>query len=151
MGRATFTLMDYGRETSTVGVYIPDLVAGNITAIQGLVDDLLVAGQAVSGGTLILDARVATVARFTKVLPTDENIQRERKWRIIASDDVTGLSVGFEWPTALPAGFLAGNTDFMDLTSTEGAAFVAAIEAVVKSNIGNAITVEAIEYVGRNL
>jgi len=152
MGRASFTYLDHSIERSNAGVYITDLSAANFDAVNLLVDDLVTAIGNVTLGLLVRDQRIATITKVAPVPPADEGAQRENKWLVHASDDVTALSVTFELPCANPVGQILGNTDFMDLgVGTDGETLKSAIEAVARSNVGNTVTVTSIEYVGRNI
>lgn len=149
-GKYTVSFRDYSNETSRVALHIPVLNAGNIAAQDALLDALYTAIDAVVIGTLELETRTYEVVRGTGVPPSSKDAQVERKWLVSARDNVTGLPVTFSIPTA-DSQFVANNTDKMDLAGTEGAALVSAIEDVVKSNAGNAITVVEIRLVGRNI
>lgn len=149
-GQYAVSFRDYSNETSRLSVTIPTLNAGNIAAQDGLLDDLLDAIQDVVIGTLERETRTYEVVNGTGVAPASKDAQVERKWLVSARDNTTGFAVSFTIPTA-DSQFVSNNTDKMDLAGTEGAALVAAIEAVVKSRAGNAITVTEIRLVGRNL
>lgn len=149
-GKYVLSYRDYSNETSRMSVTIPTLNAGNIAAQDALLDTLLAAIDAVVIGTKEKEDRVYEVILGTGIAPSSKDAQVERKWLVSARDDVTGFPVTFTIPTA-DSQFVVNNTDLMDLAGTEGAALVAAIEAVVLSRAGNAITVSSIRLVGRNL
>lgn len=77
---------------------------------------------------------------------------REQKWLVRYEDSTTKKIYRNEIPTAdfANATFTAG-TDFLVLTSGDGATLVSALEALVASPVGNAIEVISIEAVGRNI
>lgn len=150
-GKLNYTLLDYSEEKSSVGCYLPNFTAANFDAQNTLVDNLITAILGVAGGTPIKDERVATVTRFAPIPPADETEQREQKWLVSCTDNVTGFEVTFEIPIATPTGLLLPNTDRMDLESTQGAALKAAVDAVVRSRAGNPVTMLRATYVGRNL
>lgn len=149
-GKYVLSYRDYSNETSRMSIHIPTLNAGNIAAQDTLLDNLLAAIDAVVIGSKEKEDRVYEVIQGTGLPPASKDAQVERKWLVSSRDAVTGLPVTFSIPTA-DSQFVVNNTDKMDLVGTEGAALVAAIEAVAKSNAGNAITVVEIRLVGRNL
>lgn len=144
-------IMDYSFEDSPATVYGVDLNAGNIAAQFTLMDTLVGAIQGVILGTKVKDSRSAAVTEFARTRPTSPFAQRENKWlvRLLDTVDPAGNRT-MEIPT--PDLDLLDNTgEYMDLTSTEGAALVDALEAFARSGLGNTVTVESIQYVGRNI
>lgn len=144
-GTVTLGLKDYEGKIGSCGVFVPLYTAVNFTAQQGLVDDLVTAIQAVTLLNLATDTRNLAATSFAVANPTDVNAQRGIKWLVRMREAGTGNSVIFRIPGA-DLSFLAPGSENMDLTSTEGAALVAAIEAIVKSNDGTGVTVEEIVY-----
>lgn len=149
-GQATFSFVDYSDETSRVSMHVPAYTAVNFAAQQTLVDALKASVNAVSLLNEIIDRRQVDVTITAKVLPGSPDAQREKKWLVRATDDVTGKPVQFEIPGA-DLSLLVANTDKMDISAGAGATLVTDIEAVVTSDVGNAITVTDIVFVGRNL
>lgn len=144
-------IMDYSFEDSPVTVSGVDMNAGNIAAQFGLMDALRDAIIGVTLGTLVKDSRTAAITENARTRPTSPFAQRENKWLVRYLDTVDTNGNGtFEIPTPDLA-LLDNSGEFMDLTSTEGAALVTAIEAFHRSRLGNTVTVESIEYVGRNI
>lgn len=143
--KLNLTFVDRDDEASTVSVHSTALTAGNFTTQMGLADSLVAAIEAVTLMVLGKDSRIAVEDQFPYVLPTDPYAQRGIKW-LVRARDANGNSVTFHIPGANLglAGILVGEN--MDLTSTEGAALVNAIEAFVKSNDGEAVTVSEIVY-----
>jgi hypothetical protein len=144
-------IMDYSFETSPVNFRGVDLTAANFDAQNGLMDDLYDAAIAIILGTRIKDTRKATVNEFAKTRPSSAFAQRELKWRVVYLDTVDPNGNGsLELPTPNLL-FLDANGTHLDLSSTEGAAFVAAFEAYQRSRLGNTVTVQSVELVGRNI
>jgi len=143
--KLNLTLVDRDDESSTVSVHGTALTAGNFTAQMGLADALVAAILDVTLMAKSNDARVAVDTGFAYVLPTDPYAQRGIKW-LVRCRDTNGNAVIFHIPGANLglAGILDGEN--MDLASVEGAALVNAIEAFVKSNDGEAVTVSEIVY-----
>lgn len=143
--KLNLTLLDRDNEASTISVHATALVAGNITAQLALADALVAAIEDVTLMVKSKDSRIAVETKFSPVLPTGAYAQRGIKW-LVRCTDTNGNPVTFHIPGANLglAGILVGEN--MDLTSTEGAALVTAIEDFVKSNDGEAVTVVEIVY-----
>lgn len=149
MGRYNLTYVDHDLEASTIGVHTPNMTAGTFDAIAGALDDLAAAIADVTLGTLRKDSRVAVEVKNDAAAPANPFAQRETKWLVRMQEDGTGNPVSFEIPCADLA-LLAGGTGLMDTASAEYTALVSAIEAIVRSNDGNNVTVIEIVHVGRN-
>ena len=143
--RLNLTYLDRDNEAASVGVHGIALTAGNFTTQTGLVAALIAAIADVTKLVLSKESLVATETSYAPVIPTDVYAQRGIKW-LVRARDTSGNAVTFHIPGAAldVAGLLIGEN--MDLTSTEGAALVNAIEAYVKSNDGEAIVVTEIVY-----
>lgn len=146
VSRLNLTFTDRDNEASTIAVNGTALTAGNFATQAGLMDALVAAIEDVTLMKLTKDSRIAVETKFAPVLCTDPFCQRGIKW-LVRAKDTNGNPVTFHIPGAYLslAGLLVGEK--MDLTSTEGAALVNAIEAYVKSNDGEAIVVSEIVYI----
>jgi len=146
VGRTTFTFLDKEGEGASVSVHTPVLNVGNIVATLALITALEDAIEAVSKCVLSKTAVLATETELAPTLPTDAYAQRGIKF-LVRARDTNGNAVTFRIPGANLelAGLMIGEN--MDLTSTEGAALVSAIEDVVLSNDGEAIVVQEIVYI----
>ena len=151
-GRYTLKIREFGTagKSSKVSVHNVALVSGNITAVEGLQDDLRDAIGAVILGIIQDESRIADEASLSVALPTDTAAQRELKWLVQCVETGTGNSVRFEIPTA-DTQFLGPDGVFMDPTAAEYTALVDATEALVRSNDGVAVTVTSIKLVGRTV
>ncbi len=151
-GRFQITLREYGTKgkASRVGVHIPTLTAGNIAAQIGLASDFQDAVQATQLGELNATELVADIVKVTDAASLNPQAQRELKWAVSCIESGTGNSVRFEIPCADTA-LLATDGESMDTGSTEYADLVAATEAFVRSNDGNAVTVSFVKMVGRSI
>lgn len=149
MGSYNLTFIDHDSETSTFGLRIPDLNAGNIAAQLALLATLRTAVEAVVIGTLRKEETSAITDEIAGVAPADGFAQRETKW-LVSGVDSTGISATLEIPTAdldqLPSG-----SGTLDLTAGTGLALANALNAVWRSRAGNAVTVSRIIHVGRNI
>lgn len=80
------------------------------------------------------------------VRPASQLAQRENRYRINYTDDVTNkkysFSIGAADLTIVPTG-----SEFVDLGAGAGAAFVAAVEPLLESELGNACTITSIQFV----
>ena len=143
--KLNLTFLDRDNEASTISVHATALTAGNFAAEDVKADALVTAVGAVTLMVLSKDSRIAVETKFAPALPTSVYAQRGIKW-LVRANDANGNPVTFHIPGANLglAGLLVGEN--MDLTSAEGAALVTAIEAYVKSNDGEAVTVLEIVY-----
>lgn len=149
VSETTWTFIDYGGKTGSSGVHATTLSAANFATQATLRAALLAAIQAVTGGVLRSENVVASLTKFDDPKPTDPEVWKSKRW-LVSARDTNGNSVSFHLVTAIPdAAYLSAGTNNMDLTSTEGAALVSAIEAYAKSNDGEAILVESITFVDK--
>lgn len=149
--RITVGILDYSLERSPVTLSGVDLTAGNFAAQAILMDDFVTAVDGVTLGTLSKDTRLASETSISDAQPASPFAQREMKWLVRYSDTVNPVGNGhFEVPTPDLA-LLDAQGEFMDLTLAAAIAFVDAVEAYGRSRLGNAITVQSVEYVGRNI
>lgn len=148
-GKLNLTFVDYSGESSTVGIHFPTLNAGNFAAQETLMDDLQDAIEGVSIGNLQKDSRHAAETKFAVSNATNPFAQRELKW-LVRCVDTNGNATTFEIPCA-DLSLLSPNTDKLDITTTEGAALVAAINAGAKSNDGETLTFVEAVVVGRSI
>lgn len=144
------TFLDRSSEKSTATFRGVSLTAGNFAAQAALMDALAAATVSITLGTKIKDERVAVVTTFAEVRPTNPFAQRENKWLLRFTDDVTPNGNGSMEIPAPDLGLLDDAGVYLDLASTEGAAFKAAFEDFEVSRLGNPVTLVSAQYVGRN-
>lgn len=149
MGSYNLTFIDHDSETSTFGLRIPDLNAGNIAAQLALLATLRAAVEAVVIGTLRKEETSAITDEIAGVAPADGFAQRETKW-LVSGVDSTGISATLEIPTA-DLDLLPSGSGTLDLTAGVGLALANALNAVWRSRAGNVVTVSRIIHVGRNI
>lgn len=109
---------------------------------------LLAAAAALSLGTvgrttLVIDTLLDP---GSDVRPTDENAQKEIRYRVGFTDDDNGKKYSFTIPCADLSLKDAGTED-VPLDGTEAAAFVTAFEANGRTELGNTLTVNSIKFV----
>lgn len=151
MGKYVRTYVDYDGEATTFQVKAADLTAANFDAQVALQVALGAATNGICLGALkkieygnVIDS---------PVLESDEpTAQRELKWLVKYHDATTAdklrLTIGTADPAALDPNArkqaYIGDGDVVD-------AFVTAFEAYVLSPLGNAVEIDQIVLVGRNI
>jgi hypothetical protein len=150
MGNYTRTLKDFDGEVSNVQVHVADLNAGNIAAQITLQSDFGAAINNLSLGSL---QKIANGNQVDSNQPAPTNVwaQRELKWRVDFTDDVTGEPGFYTIPMANADLLSAIAKGEADLTDADVIAFVAASDAYVLSKQGNPTSVVRIVMVGRNI
>lgn len=147
----SYTFRDYANESSTVGLHVDEVTAANFDAQVAAQASLLSALEGVSLGNEIKNQMTANVTKSQPSPASDPNAQRELKWMVRAFDAVTYDLVTIEIPCADLSLLDPNNLDRMVIDSGAGATLVSEIEANVLSKNGNALTVNEIVLVGRNL
>lgn len=150
MGRYVRTLKDYDGETANVQVHSADLNAGNIAAEITAQANFGTALNTMSLGSL-QKIMYGNQVDSNQPAPIDVWAQRELKWRVDYTDDVTGDPGWYTIPCANAALLSAIAKGEADLTDADVIAFVAASDAYVKSKVGNPTSVQRIVMVGRNI
>jgi hypothetical protein len=145
-GRYSLSFVDYEGSVGTTSVWSPLLNAGNIAAQTAAAQALRDAIAPLTRLNLQKESLLALETKYAVANPTDENAQRGIKWLVRMVEATTGNSVTFNIPGAFLTGFLAAGSRNMDLTLAEPIALVNAIEAFVRSNDGNSVTVSEIVY-----
>jgi hypothetical protein len=109
---------------------------------------ILAAAMALSLGTagkssLVVDT---TLAVGSNVRPVGTEIQKESRFRVGFTDNVTGKPYSFTIPCA-DLSLMDPGTEEVPLTGTEAAALVTALQTNGRSELNNLITVNSIKYV----
>jgi len=150
MGAMILTTLDYEGEVSTVTFPCPDMTSANITALITAGDALAVAFAAITACVVIKKQYVAKISPLSaERRSSDAEAEREQKWLNRYYDGTT-----FERYTLTTPGSKMEDKDpdrlgFALLSDTEIAAYKTAFEAFVQPG-GNAVTLEEMEWVGRN-
>ena len=141
---------DYDGEPSSFGFLIPDLSSANYDASLVVVNGIQTAIDAVT----LQDVSRKVVKAVDEPYggaSADPYAQRESKWRVVYTDDVDPIGNGsFEIPCA-DLTLLVPGTGEMNTAAGAGATLVTTLEADVVSRLGNAISIERIVHVGRNI
>jgi len=149
MGKLNLTYIDHDSESSTVGVRTVDLTAGNITAQLALQATLQTAIDGIANGALKTRSVLAETEELAATPPASGFVQRETKW-LVSGVDSAGFSTTLEIPCADLA-LLPSGSGVLDISAGAGLAFKDALEAVWRSQQGNAVVVNTVIHVGRNI
>lgn len=149
--KLVLTFVDYAGKASSASVLGPDVQTGpefeNVWNV--LFNDIAVAIDAVSIGYWWNGPMHIGVYPNPRLNATSPNAQRETKWLVSYADNNDPNGNGsFEIPCA-DLSLLVPNSDVMDLTTGLGAALKAALDAGMRSKLGNPITVTQVKHVGR--
>lgn len=154
-GEVSFRIADYGNEKSTHKVRIPAITAANFAAFLdagGFVPDYYDALDDIVIGNIQQERIVANVIDISTAPAGSVWAQREMKWLVSYRDTVDPTQPHYQLEIACPdLTLLVAGTDLMNVSAGAGAAFVAAFEALVVSDAGNAVEVLTVQLVGRNL
>lgn len=138
-------------ETSSWQVAITTLTPANVAATETLCGNLLVAVQALSLG--LNQSKTVTYSRqiLASTPATSDLAQRENKWLARYHDNTTFKKFVVSFPCADLSKHMP-NSEFVDLTAGDGLALKTAFEAVVVSpdDAGHSITLDSVQFVGRN-
>jgi len=142
---------EYGTnaKSSSVKVYSPALSAATFDAQEALRAAFESAIDAVTLGTAGSEKFLATETTVAKTPSANPLAQRENKWLVSMVEDTTGNPVTFTIPCA-DLSLLATDGENMDSTQAEYTALVAAVEAFVRSNDGNGVTVTSVKFRARS-
>ena len=150
MGNYVRTLKDFDGEVSNVQVHVTDLTELNIAAQITLQANFGAAINDLSLGSL-QKIQYGNQVDSNQPAPVDVWAQRELKWRVDFTDDVSGEPGHYTIPCANAALLSAVAKGEADLTDADVIAFVAASDAYVLSKAGNPTSVQRIVMVGRNI
>lgn len=147
----TFTIMDYSKEKSTMSFDFDAITAAALPAFLTEFGALRTATEAIILGSIVHDSWVGDATIYNVAPPADENAQRERKFLVVTQDVVTFAKYKLEIPCADLTGRMLPNTDLVDLTDVDIAAWITAYENLCQSPESNDLNVIEIRAVGRNL
>lgn len=148
VNRWSASFKDYGGEVTTSAFNVLSLASNAAfeaaqTAFENALDDMLLGVQQNRVNQFSL--------QLTSAPALSPSAQREVKMLARYTDNVTGkgYSVSFGTLDLENAGIVAG-TDFITLETSPGSDFKTAFEAFAASPDGNAITLNSLQFVGRN-
>jgi hypothetical protein len=158
-GSYSIGLLDYSNEKTTVRVITGEITAISLPGVLTEVGNLKTAIDNITLGTIATDSLHVADTLYSSVPPTNKAAQREIKWLITYVDNTATIGVGVPNPGyqkkfSVEAGtadtsLVVNNTDYMDLTASEGLALKTAFDALVKSPYGGAADVISVKLVGR--
>ncbi len=141
-------VIDNSDDVSTVGIFAQSpSVFPDLPTYDGKIQDFFNAVDGLSIGSL----RSAYVLNRTEKItgtnspPVNKYARRENRFVCKYTDTVTLKQYSFSIPCA-DLDLTTGDT--VDLASTEGAALKSAFEAIATSELGNPVTLDAIEFRG---
>jgi len=148
--RYNLRILDYNSELSSFGLPGIQLSQANFDAQVALWDTLQTSVDGLVIGVLNQRQLQAQQVEISSVPPASQFAQRETKWLVTWVDNVIGTLHQTEIPTADLALLTAG-AEMLNLGAGAGLAFKNAFEAVVRWGGVNAVTVQSVRHVGRNL
>jgi hypothetical protein len=149
-GLYTVDLIDFAKQTQQHSLFTVTPTAGNLAAQIVLRDAYDAALTAITEANVYKN-NLGLNRRNSPPNPSlTSSAGREKQWGVIYSDPTTGQTYTFRIAAPIQAGNMTPVTNFADLTATDIAAYVAALEAFAISPNGNAIKVSAMISVGKN-
>lgn len=153
MAKAIWSYRDRSQEISGVELTVADVSAGGAD-FDAVMADVAALGAAIANISNCVQAREVFTQHVDTKNPastSDEYANRESALRVFYGDTTTGevyhVSIpGPDWSAIS----LEPNTDLADMTDTEVAALIVALEANALSPVGNAIEVIRCVQVGRH-
>lgn len=146
------TYLDFSNEKSNVRFQGIDLTAANFDAQVTLRNNLLNAIGDICLGVEYKDV-LGQETGGSATPPTDGNAQREKKWLCVYTDNgnpTRKLSIELPCADTSDETYFQGNSDAVDLTNVDMAAFKTAFEAYHRAPFtGNAVTLQEMYFVGR--
>lgn len=139
-------------ESSHATVAITTLTPANVAATATLCGNLKTALAALVLGRFIKDELTYTRELLGAQIPaTDPLAQRENKWLCRYHDATTFERFQVSFPTADLSKHMT-NSEFVDLSAGDGAAFKTAFEAVVvpPTDSSHTVVLDSMQFVGRN-
>lgn len=150
--RTNYTIRDYSNEMSSFAVTSPTGNAGNLAAELASAAALSSAVENLTIGHL--DRYTYQIIPLdTPLTPSNPLAQRELKWLVTYSGDVSGKLFQIEIAAPDPTDNLVGNSDVADIGSADWNAFRIAFETYARSpdNGTENVTLVSARLVGRNI
>lgn len=146
MAQLQIPTLDYAGQASTITMNVDDAISdANITV---LFDATMALSKAEAGQSNLVTSVPKDAGAGTN--STDPDAARELKYFVSFTDPTTGKKGSFEIPAAEGSALSAGQ-ETVNLSSGVGATFKTAAESHVKSRDGNAIVINEVRRVGRDL
>lgn len=150
-GQFVASIWDFDKENTTVTIPTVVIDETNLVIQAAYMDTFLTALQGVILGVIYKETRTFEIDTLAGETNDDNLSQRENKWLVQMSDDVTfdalTMTIGCADLTLLDD----QNREVMDQSNPAYTAIKAAIENFYLSKAGNSVTVHDLVFVGRNL
>lgn len=149
--KVEFVYVDTSDERTRMQLYFPTPTAATFDAIlgpSGTVDDVRVALNALTLMNEVQVTQNVLVHAGTATKPNNASAQREWGAKLYYLD-TSNNRIGTIFIGGIDPAFMPSGTDEIDLTLTEWAALVTAIEAGCKSRDGNPVVVKKAIATGR--
>ncbi len=150
-GQYVVSLWDYDKETGTVTVPTVVIDETNLVVQSAFMDTFLTSLANVTICEIFKETRTYFLDQITGTPPGDKQAQREKKWLVQMSDDVTFEALTMTIPGADLTLLDADDRGKMDKGLAQFTAIKASIENFYLSKYGNSVTVHDLVFVGRNL
>lgn len=146
VSKCTLSFLDKQSKIGTVGFYTTLMSAANFTALNALIQTAADAVEAVTTLEKQKDERLASVAKFSVTPPAGDYALKGIRW-LVRGVDSNGNSVSMQIPGADLSLSTDGKT--LDLTTGAGATLKTALDAVWKSNDGEAVVTQEAVYLDK--
>lgn len=148
----TFTILDYSEEKSPTSFSFGGVTALNIAGFLTQFGNLRTAITNIITGVVSKEKWVGDSTDLTNVPPADSASQVELKWLVTYQGATSNKKFRYEIPTPDTSKLIPG-TDLADMTDTDIAAYVTAIESIAKSPDDDAEAIDVLDMrlVGRNI
>jgi hypothetical protein len=146
VSKVTISFLDRQSKIVSSGIYVTAMSAGNFNTLNGLIDDAV---NAISAVTLLekqKDERLSAVTKFAATPPTDDFALKGIRW-LVRGVDTNGNPVTFHIGGADLGQSADGKT--LDLLNNTGLALKTALDAVWKSNDGEAVVTQEVVYLDK--
>lgn len=148
--KVSFSGIDYSLEGTVTGVWMATLSAANFAAQATAAAAVQTAIQNVSLIDYEGQVYPAMVEPRETIAPTSPFAQREAKWLVTMTDNVT-LEINQFEIGGPDLALLVPGSDLLDVSGGAGAALVTALEANAQSRLGNSVSFVSARHVGRNI
>lgn len=147
----TFTVLDYSEEKSPTSFSFGAVTSVSIAGFLTQFGNLRTAIQGIITGVVHKEQWVGDSTVISNTPPTDTAAQIELKWLVTYEGATTNKKFRYEIPTPDTSKLIPG-TDQADLTDTDIAAYITAVEAIGRTPDDDTenINVLGINLVGRN-
>jgi hypothetical protein len=135
-------LIDYSNEIDDATIYTASPTAQERTDYRTALEALIL-------GVVVEQVQIDETSVYTgsTTPPADQFAQKEIRWLVRYTDDVTSDRYRLYIPTADAAILNQPNSDFLNLTLEPVLSFVNEFESIARSENGNTVTVNSIELV----